>query len=63
MNMFEYIFMLFFLFCYSAILTKGNKFYDFLFTSLDKESLPKWGLLIKEKIAHMSNFVSFMGLT
>ena len=34
----------------SAILTKGNNFFDFLFASLEDRALPKWGLLLKEKI-------------
>ena len=31
---------------FSAIFTKGNKFYDFLFASLEDRVLTKWGLLL-----------------
>ena len=39
---------------FSAIFTKGNNFYDFLFASLDNIALPKGILLLKERISFKS---------
>ena len=36
---------------YSAILTKGNNFSDFLFASVDGIPLPKCGLALKERFS------------
>ena len=36
---------------FSAIFTKGGKFFYFLFTFLDDEPFPKWGELLKEEFA------------
>ena len=33
----------------SLIITKGNNFHDFLFTSQQHEIFPRWGLLLKHK--------------
>ena len=42
---------------FSAIFTKGNNFFDFLFGSLDKAILPIWGELLQERICYyMSKF-------
>ena len=36
--------------CFSVICIKGNNFSDFLFGFLEDKVLPKWGLLLKERI-------------
>ena len=46
---------------YSAIFMKGDNFYDFLFASLDKVTLSKWGLLLKKRIcSYGSKFFSLI---
>ena len=35
---------------FNHLFAKGNKLSDFLLLSLDKVALPKWGLLLKERI-------------
>ena len=35
---------------FPTIFTKGNNFHDFLFAYLDDLALPKWDLLLKERI-------------
>ena len=34
----------------TCLVTKGNKFSNFIFASLDDETLRKWGLLLKGRI-------------
>ena len=43
----------------SAMFSKGDNFPDFLFAYLKKEVIPKWGLLLKERIySYWSKFFS-----
>ena len=34
----------------TCLVTKGNKFSNFIFASMDDEKLRKWGLLLKGRI-------------
>ena len=38
---------------YSAMLSKGDNFCEFLFAYLEDEVFPKWGLLLRKEFALM----------
>ena len=40
---------------FSAVCTKGNNFCNFLFASLDKTALSKWGPLLRERIGSLGS--------